>query len=98
MPKYNKDMGKFVKKMGYTSYYVKKISSIKGHYYLINDFDFFFFRLINNIDFFLMCLTSFFEIIHHKRCFLAKKEPRHNHPQGAQRHIPIGPSPYPCFP
>ena len=30
MSKYNKDMGKFVKKMGYTSYYVKKISSIKG--------------------------------------------------------------------
>ena len=30
MSKYNKDMEKIVKKMGYTSYYVKKISSIKG--------------------------------------------------------------------
>jgi len=30
MSKYNKNMEKFVKKMGYTSYYVKKISSIKG--------------------------------------------------------------------
>ena len=30
MSKYNKDINKIIKNMGFTSYYVKKISSIKG--------------------------------------------------------------------